>query len=157
MRFRWSRSVPAANGDEWEERLFSLGLDNIVINQAPNSDVVVLEAYFDDHDSAAAFQTEHEGEVAEFVDRNWMELSQRRAKRKTIQIADRFVVTLDDDPDFLDELRVLHPERDLLVFPPDLAFGTGDHETTTKCLQLLVEIANRRPGVFWIWELERRY
>ncbi|MEM7014673.1 MAG: 50S ribosomal protein L11 methyltransferase [Verrucomicrobiota bacterium] len=148
MRFRWSRSVPVADGDEWEERLFALGLDNIVINHEPHADMVVMEAYFDGHDSAAAFQAEHEGEVAEYVDQNWMELSQRRARRKTIEIADRFVVTLDDDPHFLDELRISHRERDLLVFPPDLAFGTGDHETTTTCLQLLVEAGKPAPWSF---------
>jgi len=55
-----------------------------------------------------------------------------------LPIRDRFVSTLDDRPELLEALRAEHPGREFLIFPPGVAFGTGDHATTATCLDLLV-------------------
>ena len=147
MSYRWSKEVAAAEADAWEDRLFSLGVENIVVSGAPGGQQL-LEAFFDDRQSAESFREEFGGAVEELVEQNWAPLSCEAARRRTIKIRDHFIVTLDDDPDFLDELRAENPDRELLTFPPDMAFGTGDHETTTTCLELLVDSAPAGPWSF---------
>ncbi len=42
-----------------------------------------------------------------------------------------------------------YPRRVVLCIPAALAFGSGEHATTSMCLRLLVENAARRQGTSW--------
>ncbi|MFT5467242.1 MAG: ribosomal protein L11 methyltransferase [Verrucomicrobiales bacterium] len=148
VKFRWFRAVPVAEADVWEDRLFATGLENLALSNSADDQKLLLEGFFESRDEAERFQAEFEGQIEEFADQNWVALGEADARRKSIRIRDRFVVTLDDDPGFLDELRSENPGADLLIFPPEMAFGTGDHETTSTCLEMLVENSPAEPWSF---------
>ena len=63
-----------------------------------------------------------------------------------IKVRDKFLVTQAADPKELKRLEKAHPGRELLSLPPEMAFGTGDHATTSTCLRILVDIAKSRPA-----------
>ncbi|MCU0781064.1 MAG: 50S ribosomal protein L11 methyltransferase [Akkermansiaceae bacterium] len=46
-------------------------------------------------------------------------------------------------------LRKLHPSRQIISIPAEMAFGTGDHATTATCLRLLADVARKRAGSCW--------
>jgi len=52
-------------------------------------------------------------------------------------------------PKELAKLGQEHPGREIISIPPEMAFGTGDHATTSTCLRMLVDIARERKGVDW--------
>lgn len=141
MKFRWSKKVAASEAQAWEDRLFALEVENVAISGMPGGQQL-LEAFCETRAEAETFRERFGGAVAEFVDQNWAALGLAGARRRVIKIRDRMIVTLDDDPDFLDELRAANPGRELLIFPPEMAFGTGDHATTATCLRFLVRLKN---------------
>lgn len=66
-----------------------------------------------------------------------------------LRIRDRLVVTEATDAGKIDALRSRFAGRDVLSFPPELAFGTGRHGTTGTCLRLLADIARERTATNW--------
>lgn len=148
MNFRWFRSVPAAESETWEERLFSTGHTNLAISESPADGQLLLEGFFDSREEAERFEADFGGEVEAFAEQNWVAMGTAGTRRKSIRIRDRFLVSLDEDPAFLDELRAENPGLEFLIFPPDMAFGTGDHETTSTCLEMLVDHAPDPPWSF---------
>ena len=42
-----------------------------------------------------------------------------------------------------------YPEREILLIPGEMAFGTGEHVTTASCLRLLCDVAEDRRGMPW--------
>jgi len=62
---------------------------------------------------------------------NWVAMSAPKAE--PLKIRDRLVISqVEVDP-------ALYPDRQVIVVPPEMAFGTGDHPTTATCLRLLVD------------------
>jgi ribosomal protein L11 methyltransferase len=94
-----------------------------------------IEAYFDsaeDRDAAAALLSEFETQSFEREREDWLEKYQQSLE--PLHIGKRFVIV--PDPDMATSgqagLPVLH-----LIVPQEQAFGTGSHETTSLCIEIL--------------------
>jgi ribosomal protein L11 methyltransferase len=104
----------------------------------------VISAYFDDADSRDAAQRELadvEGVAIGSVDRDrvdWLERYEQSLE--PLFIGERFVVAPDAAliPD--------HTTRHALLVPQEQAFGTGSHETTSLCIEILetLEVTAKR-------------
>ena len=91
-----------------------------------------VEAYFDspeDRDAAAAMLDDFELRNIDRQRQNWLELYQQSLQ--PLFIGARFVVV--PDPSLLPE----DSDRLTLIVPQEQAFGTGSHETTWLCIELL--------------------
>ena len=100
-----------------------------------------VEAYFDspeDRDAAAAMLDDFELQNIDRQRQNWLELYQQSLQ--PLFIGTRFVVV--PDPSLLPE----DSDRLTLIVPQEQAFGTGSHETTWLCIELLetVPVAAKR-------------
>lgn len=100
-----------------------------------------VEAYFDsrdDRDAAAESFSEFEVQRIERQRRDWLELYQQSLQ--PLFIGARFVVV--PDSSLLPE----DSDRLTLIVPQEQAFGTGSHETTWLCIELLetLSIAAKR-------------
>jgi ribosomal protein L11 methyltransferase len=66
-----------------------------------------------------------------------------------LRIRDSIVVTdVESDAEWK-KLENEYPDRIVLNFPPQLAFGTGGHPTTASCLRFLADIAAERRDEDW--------
>jgi len=135
--FRWSKEIAADEEEDWEAR-FSLAEIFACFHQLPGRDDVRIEAFVEDDSQAQRLVELWGGQLDEVGDKDWVAVAAREWLGYVLPIRDRFVLTLDDRPEFLEALRAEHPGRDFLIFPPGVAFGTGDHATTATCLDLLV-------------------
>lgn len=93
-----------------------------------------IEAYFDspaDRDAAAALLGEYELQTFERERLDWLEKYQQSLE--PLYIGKRFVVV--PDPDMVAGGKSTELLR--LIVPQEQAFGTGSHETTSLCIEVL--------------------
>ena len=135
----WSKLSSAKWRDAWEERFLGLGQTDAVISDLPGGKSVRVEVYCEEEERALEIKTQFGGSVRELKQENWAAMAP--PQREPIKIRDALLVTGEPDPDKLEKLRAAHPARDVISVPAELAFGTGDHATTSTCLRLLVDIA----------------
>lgn len=128
----WSKLSAKKWEDAWEERFY--GNANAVITEIKGGKSIRIEVYGQSQKEAAAIQEQFGGSVRELKSRDWVALS--APKREPLMIRDRLVISqVSVDPaDF--------PGKDLIVVPPEMAFGTGDHPTTATCLRFLVDLSS---------------
>jgi ribosomal protein L11 methyltransferase len=125
----------ACNADEEDDVLARLFLTASTGSTSANG---VITAYFDSAEERDAALSVLEGldvQPAERERLNWLDMYQQSLK--PLFIGERFVVAPD---------ATLIPDggRIALVVPQEQAFGTGSHETTSLCLELLETMPVKR-------------
>ncbi len=125
----WSKLSAVKWEDAWEERFY--GDTQSVITEIKGGKSIRVEVYKETEAEALAIQELFGGSVRELKSRNWVAMS--APKVEPLMIRDRLVISQ------VEVDRALYPGRDVIVVPPEMAFGTGDHPTTATCLRLLVD------------------
>ncbi|MFT6182411.1 MAG: ribosomal protein L11 methyltransferase [Akkermansiaceae bacterium] len=127
----WSKLSAVKWEDAWEERFY--GDTQSVITEIKGGKSIRVEVYNETEKEALAIQELFGGSVRELKSRNWVAMS--APKTEPLMIRDRLVISQ------VEVDRGLYPDRKVIVVPPEMAFGTGDHPTTATCLRLLVDHA----------------
>lgn len=143
MTWRWTRKAPAHHETAWRERLSSLGPACLIVHARPRAKTIRLEVYADKSQSLRQLARILGGKV----DRLDAEKIAARANapRKPLRIG-RQLGVVDNEGRWPEELP--RPEI-LLRIGSAMAFGTGEHATTSACLRYLVqETKSCAPG--WI-------
>lgn len=138
----WEKLSSARWLDAWEERF--RGNPNFVLEVIKGGKTLRVAVFCAGCAEAEAIAERFGGRVRELKQADW-----QRAQEvpPPLRIRDRFLVTQEDDLDRLRQLAIAHPGRELISIPPEMAFGTGDHATTSTCLRFLVDLAKERePG-----------
>lgn len=128
----WSRLSSAKWEDAWVERLLFAGAQNLVIKKFPASRSIRMDLYTDAA-TARKLKSAFGGTVRPFNAAAWQPPLSKRTE--PLRIAGKLRIYHDRD--------VFSKERGQgkgapLLIPSGMAFGTGDHATTARCLQLLV-------------------
>ena len=139
----WSKLSAAKWIDAWEER-FS-GNPNLVIEYLKGGKSVRLKLFCGTRKEAEDVQEQWGGSVRK-MSGDW---KKPLSLPPPIKIRDTFLLTQESKASALKKLQKEHPGREVISIPPEMAFGTGDHATTSTCLRLLVDIANERKGGKW--------
>ena len=142
--FVWSKLSPAKWMDAWEER-FS-GNPNLAIEILKGGKTVRVEVYCEKKKEAEAIAEQFGGSVRTLA-KDWHKAEV--AMPRPVKVRDVFLVTGESRPKELEKLGKEHPGREIISIPPEMAFGTGDHATTSTCLRMLVDIARERKGTDW--------
>ena len=142
----WSKLSSKKWQDAWEERFY--GNANAVISELSTGKSLRLEVYCQSLGEAEAIQQQFGGSVRELKMQNWVAMA--HVVRPPLKIRDAIIVTAEKDGDEVERLRADYPRRHLIKMPAEMAFGTGDHATTSTCLRLLVDISRERQGD---WEM----
>ena len=141
----WSRLSSVKWEDAWEERLRFAGEQNLVIRKFPASRSIRLDLYTDE-ETAQKIQKAFGGSVRPFDLAGWTP----PAPKRTAPLRVGGALRIYGDGERFRKDRASGRGKPLLI-PGGMAFGTGDHATTARCLQLLVEASSplRERGADW--------
>jgi len=142
--FVWSKLSAAKWMDAWEER-FS-GNPNLVIEMIKGGKSIRIQVFCGTQKDADAIVSQFGGSVRKMANAEW---NNPVAPPRPLKVRDVFILTAENRPKELAAIRLANPKREVIVIPPEMAFGTGDHATTSTCLRLLVDVARSRKGADW--------
>lgn len=129
----WSKLSSVKWLDAWEERFY--GNPNSVISEIKGGKSIRVEVYCEEEKGALEIKEQFGGSVRELKNCNWVAMS--APKTEPLMIRDRLVISQ------VEVKEGAFPGKGVIVVPPEMAFGTGDHPTTATCLRLLVDQAAR--------------
>lgn len=142
--FVWSKLSAAQWMDAWEERF--AGNPNLVIEYLKGGKSVRVRLFCETEKAAMAVRKQFGGSVRRMSGGDWQKPV---APPRPLKVRDVFVLTAETRACELAALRREHPAREVISIPPEMAFGTGDHATTSTCLRMLVDVSRERRGGKW--------
>jgi ribosomal protein L11 methyltransferase len=142
--FVWSKLSAAKWMDAWEERF--TGNPNVAIEIIKGGKSVRVQVYCEKEKEAKAIAEQFGGSIRPLA-KDWH--NAEVPLPRPIKVRDAFLVTGESRPKELAKIRAEYSDRDVISIPPEMAFGTGDHATTSTCLRMLVDVARERKGTEW--------
>jgi ribosomal protein L11 methyltransferase len=142
--FVWSKLSGAQWMDAWEER-FS-GNPNLVIEYLKGGKSIRVRLFCNTEKEAKEVFKRFGGSVRKVAGSEW---NKPVATPRPVKVRDALLLTAETRPKEFAVIRMAHPGRHIISIPPEMAFGTGDHATTSTCLRLLVDVARARKGTDW--------
>lgn len=142
----WSKLSAKKWADAWEERV--AGNPNAVITEIKGGKTIRITVYCEAEIDAVCLKNYFGGTVREAASCDWV-ATQAVMPRKPLAIRDRLLVAEVRSETEAEELRSQYPNREILSIPAEMAFGTGEHATTSTCLRLLCDFARARKGTGW--------
>jgi ribosomal protein L11 methyltransferase len=139
----WSRLSSVKWEDAWVERLRFAGEQNLVIRKFPASRSIRLDLYTDAA-TAKKLKKAFGGTVRPFDPASWTPPAPKKSAPQRISGLLRIY---GDATRFAKERNLGRGEP--LLIPSGMAFGTGDHATTARCLRLLATEAVARKSGSW--------
>jgi ribosomal protein L11 methyltransferase len=142
--FVWSKLSAAKWMDAWEER-FS-GNPNLVIEFLKGGKSIRLQLFCHTEQETQAIVQQFGGSVRPMAGPEW---NPDVEAPRPVKVRRALLLTAETRPDAIAAIQLNHPKRQIISIPPEMAFGTGDHATTSTCLRLLVDVSQERKGSDW--------
>lgn len=143
--FVWSKLSAAKWMDAWEERF--AGNPNLAIEIVKGGKSVRVQVYCANRKEADAIVEQFGGSVRKLANGDWQ--NPEASMPRPVKVRGVFLLTGESRPKELEKIRKENAGREVISIPPEMAFGTGDHATTSSCLRMLVDIARERRGTDW--------
>ena len=138
----WSKHVPAESEGEWQERLSPLP-GFVLETGGTRADRISLLVYTETEQEALLLKACYGGRTEAVEEKDWVAAT-APANTPPLHIRDRLILSTGDDPETLAALRAAYPGREVLSFPAEMAFGTGNHATTATCLRMMCDWVRHR-------------
>lgn len=143
----WFKFVDEDRLEEWETRLL-LAEVSYVLDKPVQRKRWRFSSYATSRTAAEDLCARYGGAVEPILPEQWQPKPLVDGG-KLIKVRDSLLVTGTEERESLEQLQRKHPGRIVLSFPPQLAFGTGEHPTTVGCLRFLADFAAGRAGGPW--------
>jgi ribosomal protein L11 methyltransferase len=142
--FVWSKLSAVKWMDAWEERF--AGNPNLVIEYLKGGQSIRIRVFCETEKAALAISTQFGGTVRKVSGADW---NKPVAPPRPVKVRDVFLLTAETQSKAIAAIQKANPKRQIISIPPEMAFGTGDHATTSTCLRMLVDIGRERKGTDW--------
>ena len=143
----WKKQARPDEVDRWVERLGAIvDPQRIVVVEPVHGRSQRVEVYLETEPEARQLLALFKGRITEVRPESWQP-SPVTAPGKPLSIGGKLLVTSREEE--LEPLRQASPGKQILCIPAAMAFGTGEHATTSMCLRLLLEVARQRAGTNW--------
>lgn len=140
----WSKLASAKWADAWEERLS--GQKNWTMEYLKSGKSVRLNLFCESENAARAVYDQFGGSIRKMASAEW---TKPVATPRPVRVRAELLLTCESSPADLERIQRDHPTRQVISVPPEMAFGTGDHATTSTCLRMLVDVARQRRNTNW--------
>ena len=150
--FVWSKVSPVSKQSILEEQFLGLSQTNAVITELAGKKSFRIEVYCNDKNDAQKLLNEFGGQLSKLITKDWAKLN-ASSERPPIKIRNRLIITDSNNKSEIKKISKKFEGRDVISIPAALAFGTGDHETTSTCLRLLVDLAKEHKKNNKEWSL----
>ncbi len=143
----WTKRIAPDEEALWETRMEMEAEGRYAIAQVVGQRSLKLQVYAEEVALAETLHKRYGGAIEELAKESW--IAQGSPGPILVKIRDEIIVTSHREPADRAALQEEYPGRCILSIPPELAFGTGEHETTSTCLRFLVDVARERQGTPW--------
>ena len=140
----WEKKITQNDESQWAEKLS--GVVGVVFTTLPDSEKSLVQCYCEEAASAAALLTAFGGKMSKLEDRDWVAATAPE-NSPPLLIRNRLVIV--SSPSQVKPMQQHYPKRQVLCFPAERAFGTGNHGTTATCLRMLCDEAHSRRKRDW--------
>lgn len=137
----WKKTIYKTNEDEWQEKLATM--EWVVFSEGYHAERVNIDVYSEKEDEVLILQACYGGKIEAVTTVDWVAATAPENTPPLI-IRDKLVISASADASILDELTNQYPDRIILTFPAERAFGTGNHATTSTCLRMLCDEVKAR-------------
>lgn len=145
MMHVWSKLSAAKWEDAWEERFHGPLQTGLAITRLPGGKTIRVEVYCQRATDARRIQKEFGGSIRVLKNQNWAAASAESLQPVLVRQA----LIIAHSEATAEKMRAAHPDRQVLCIPGEMAFGTGDHATTSTCLRILADYAAQKRGASW--------
>ncbi len=144
----WHKTATKEHEEAWQERLARF--PGAVISAGFAAERINIDVYSDVQEELLVLLALHGGKLEPVPTTDWVAATAPE-NVPPLLIRDQIVISTSEDAAVLAGLRQQYPQRHVLCFPAERAFGTGNHATTSTCLRLLCDYAKKkaRSGAAW--------
>lgn len=140
----WYKDTNAEMVEDWE-RVFQ-GQPNMVIEYLKGGKSIRVRYFTETQEEAEAIRGQHGGSVREVEESEW---NKPVAPPRPLNVRGKILLTSEVSELGVAEIRDANPGKIVLSIPAEMAFGTGDHATTSTCLRLLYDVSQERKKQAW--------
>ena len=147
--FEWSKLSAVQWMDAWEDRF--RGQPNFVMEILKGGKTARIRVFCDTEAKAKAIHEQFGGSIRKVLSAEWTKPA--ASAIPPLKIRDVLLVTAETDLKKIKSLQKTYPTRQIISIPAEMAFGTGDHATTSTCLRLIADLARRRAAGWSVADL----
>ena len=130
----WSKRSAVSQEEVWEERFYEN--QNVVIRRLRSGKSLRVDLYCKRESDALDLMGQYGGIVRNLKEVDWVAESAKPVP--PLKIRDSLLVTSETNRAKLRELQEIRGDRVVVIIPAEMAFGTGDHATTSSCLRFFL-------------------
>lgn len=134
--WQWHKISTTEQEQLWQERLADY--PGLVISAGFKAERISVDVYTESAEEALVLQACYGGTAVPLPETDWVAATAPENTPPLI-IRDKLVISASSRQDVLDGLKERYPNRIVLTFPAEQAFGTGNHATTSTCLRMLCD------------------
>ena len=143
----WKKLARPEEVDRWVELLGTMvDPERVVVIEPVHGRTQRVEVFLETELEARQLLALFQGRITEVQPESWQP-SPVTARGKPLSVGGQLLVTSREQE--LEPLRQASLGKQVLCIPAAMAFGTGEHATTSMCLRLLLAVARQREGTNW--------